>query len=160
MKLVIPVKPEVKDFFCKNPDILGKEPCVIRKNSRIGIWICTVLAHLPPRNPDDYTFIPQDSSMDELEPFPENTIHCELTFNIPHNFLTDDRLLLLGRILETMMEFYALAWMRGRMDYMPSENSAATEFHKKHKINDGHIKADAYRQLYRRSKQANDTKSK
>ncbi|MFY7829513.1 MAG: hypothetical protein ACOVQ4_20440 [Flectobacillus sp.] len=50
------------------------------------------------------------------------------------------------------MDVYALAWMRGRMDYLPSENSAATLFHKKHNINDGHIKSDAFRQLLRRNK--------
>lgn len=160
MKLLIPVKPEVKDFFCKNSDILGKEPCRIRKNSRIGIWICAVLAHLPPKNPQDYTFQVQDSTMDDLKPYPENQIHLELLFDVPRQFLTDDRLLLLGRILESMMEFYAIGWMRGRIDYMPSENGAASEFHKNHKINDGHIKADAFRQLYRRSKQAIDTKEK
>ncbi|WP_026995169.1 hypothetical protein [Flectobacillus major] len=152
MKLIVPVKPEVKDFFIKNSDILGKEPCQIRKNSRIGILVTTVFAHNPPELLSDIEFFPKDVSLEELPKFPENEIILELSFKIPHQFVTDERLILLSKFFELLMDVYALAWMRGRMDYLPSENSAATLFHRKHKINDGHIKSDAFRQLLRRNK--------
>ncbi len=152
MKLIVPVKPEVKDFFTKNPSILGKEPCHIRKNSRMGTLVTTVFAHNPPELPSDFEFVPKDVSLEDLPPFPENEIILELSFKIPPEFITDERLFLLSKFFDMLMDVYALAWMRGRMDYLPSENSAATLFHKKHNINDGHIKSDAFRQLLRRNK--------
>jgi hypothetical protein len=152
MKLTVPVKPEVRDFYFKNPEKFNlTRDLIIRKNHVFGVWICTIFGQVPPKHPEDIEFAPKDLGIEGYKDCtPEYHLEFELKFKVPSQFITDNRLLTLGRILELNMEMYALAWMRGRIDYLPSENSAATSFHKVHKINDGHIKPDAFRQQLRR----------
>jgi hypothetical protein len=145
MKFSVPVKPHVKDFFGKNPNILGKDG-EVRKNSHIGLWIITVFAHPPAKNPLDYAFL----EVDEDEAFPEESLTFKLTFDIPLAFITDARLILLGKILDNMTEYYGVAWLRGRLSVFPSENAASVEFMREHHINDGHVTPDSFRMAHRR----------
>lgn len=145
MKFTVPVKPHVRDFFGKNPDILGKD-CEVRKNSLIGLWIIATFAHPPSKNREDYMFL----EVDENEEFPTESLSFRLTFEIPKAYMTDARLLLLGKLLDNMTEFYGVGWIRGRLSVFPSENAASVEFMKEHRINDGHITASSFRMAHRR----------
>lgn len=147
MKFKVPVKHHVRDFYVRNPQIFGDKGDV-RKNSMLGLWVMTVFAHPPAKNSLDYEFL--EVSPLEDDEYIQTELVINLTFDIPTKFITDERLMHLGNILETNMEFFAVGWIRGRLNVLASENAAASEFMKEHQINDGHITADKFRMMHRR----------
>ena len=147
MKFKIPVKPHVKDFYTQNPEIFGEKGNV-RKNSLIGLWVMTVFAHPPIGTLEDYAFLELEEILDHEDQQVELVLN--LSFEISTRFITDERVVLLGCILETLMEFFAIGFIRGRMDVMPSENAAASAFMRTHSINDGHCTPHKFRMMHRR----------
>jgi hypothetical protein len=148
MTFAVPVKPYIKEFF-QNSDVFGPEPINVRRNSRLGEVIAAVFSHYPL----------QEVDLEELAPteiLKPDQLHLTLSFPIETRLLTDSRLLQLGKVLEVIFEFYAIAYVKGRMDVFPSLNGAAERFTQKHQISVDTYTADAVRKLVGRSSGKSD----
>ncbi|WP_138993946.1 hypothetical protein [Larkinella sp. C7] len=144
MTFAVPVKPYIKEFF-QNSDVFGPEPIMVRRNSRLGEIMAAVFSHYPLQDIDLEELAPTDV----LDPA---KLHFALSFPIQPCLLTDSRLNQLGKVLEVIFEFYAIAFVKGRMDVFPSLNGAAERFTEKHQINVESYTPDAVRKLVDRSR--------
>ena len=148
MTLAIPVKPHIKEFF-QSAELFGAEPIEVRRNSRLGELIAATFSQYPLRAED----LENLEAVDILEP---THLHLKLTFELQTRLLTDEKLLQFGKVLETIFEVYAIAFVKGRMDVFPTMNGAATRFVELHQISDEHYSADAVRKMAQRSRAASD----
>ncbi|RAJ94222.1 hypothetical protein LX87_04107 [Larkinella arboricola] len=148
MTFAVPVKPYIKEFF-QNSDVFGPEPINVRRNSRLGEIIAAIFSSYPL----------QDVDLEELAPteiLNPDYLNFTLSFPIEHRLLTDAKLTQLGKVLEVIFEFYAIAFVKGRMDVFPSLNGAAERFTHKHQISVETYTSDAVRKLVGRSQVKND----
>ncbi|PMD97693.1 hypothetical protein BWI97_08775 [Siphonobacter sp. BAB-5405] len=146
MLLPVPVKAHVKEFF-QSSQVLGKEPIEIRRNHRLGQIICAVFC--------SYPLIEDDREEEDLEPIyllDPDYLNLVLKFKINPALITDDRLMVLGQMLEVVYEFYAIAFVNGRMSIFPSLNGAAEWFTKTHNLKLNSYSSDAVRKLVDRTK--------
>ena len=149
MILIVPVKPHIKEFF-QCSEVLGKEPIVTRRNSRLGEMVAAVFCAYPLADVD----------LDELAPvelLDPDRLHLHLSFPINPKLITDTRLKQLGIMLEVIFEFYAIAFCRGRMDIFKSLNGAAERFSEVFQLSTDNYTPDAVRKMVSRSQSETET---